>query len=212
VALAIPPPEFGFVDSGNHTELSLAYTHNGNTTVVQEGQLFGAKITSTKPTLALEPAKYQSVADYKGQYLILMVDPDAPTPSNPTRRFFLHWLATSMTQNTTASSPQTGRALINSTPAQVPYRGPAPPSTSSAHRYILYAFAQPENFAIPDAYSGFSNENRSDFNLDNFIKDAGLARPAAGEFYYVSSQQSVPGDFVALAGGEFPGGNGDAVF
>ena len=40
-ALAIPPPEFGFVDSGNHTELSVAYTSNGNTTVVQEGQLFG---------------------------------------------------------------------------------------------------------------------------------------------------------------------------
>lgn len=38
---AIPPPEFGFVDSGNHTELSVAYTFNNNVTVVQEGQLFG---------------------------------------------------------------------------------------------------------------------------------------------------------------------------
>ncbi|ORY59607.1 phosphatidylethanolamine-binding protein [Pseudomassariella vexata] len=126
LALAIPPPEFGFVDSGNHTEFSVAYTYKGNTTVVQEGQLFGANITSTKPALALDPAKYQSVADYTGQYLILMVDPDAPTPSNPTRRFILHWLASNMTQNTSAATPQTGRALTNSTPAQVPYRGPAP--------------------------------------------------------------------------------------
>lgn len=39
--LAIPPPEFGFVDSGNHTELSVAFTFDGNTTVVQEGQMFG---------------------------------------------------------------------------------------------------------------------------------------------------------------------------
>lgn len=39
--LAIPPPEFGFVDSANHTELSVAFTFDGNTTVVQEGQLFG---------------------------------------------------------------------------------------------------------------------------------------------------------------------------
>ena len=39
--LAIPPPEFGFVDSGNHTELSVAFTFDSNTTVVQEGQLFG---------------------------------------------------------------------------------------------------------------------------------------------------------------------------
>lgn len=39
--LAIPPPEFGFPDSGNHTELGVAFAFNGNTTVVQEGQLFG---------------------------------------------------------------------------------------------------------------------------------------------------------------------------
>lgn len=39
--LAIPPPEFGFVDSANHTELSVVFTFDGNTTVVQEGQLFG---------------------------------------------------------------------------------------------------------------------------------------------------------------------------
>lgn len=40
-AAAIPPPEFGFVDSGNHTELSVGFTFNNKVTVVQEGQLFG---------------------------------------------------------------------------------------------------------------------------------------------------------------------------
>jgi hypothetical protein len=51
---AIPPPDFGFVDSANHTELSVAFTFNGNTTVVQEGQLFGGNSTLTRdaPSLA----------------------------------------------------------------------------------------------------------------------------------------------------------------
>lgn len=44
-ALAIPPPIFGFPDSDNHTELTVAYTLNGNTTTVQEGMLFGSNST-----------------------------------------------------------------------------------------------------------------------------------------------------------------------
>lgn len=40
-ALAIPPPIFGFPDSGNHTELGVNYTLNGNATMVKEAMLFG---------------------------------------------------------------------------------------------------------------------------------------------------------------------------
>lgn len=39
---AIPPPIFGFPDSANHTELTVQYVFNGNTTTVQEAMLFGA--------------------------------------------------------------------------------------------------------------------------------------------------------------------------
>lgn len=41
---------------------------------------------------------------------------------------------------------------------------------------------------------------------------AGLARPAAAEYFYVNRQTQVPGDFVAAAGGQYPGGNGGAIF
>lgn len=41
---------------------------------------------------------------------------------------------------------------------------------------------------------------------------AGLDRPAAAEYFYVNRQTQVPGDFVALAGGTYPGGNGGAIF
>jgi hypothetical protein len=144
----------------------------------------------------VNPALYQSVSDYTGQYLIVMVDPDAPTPDSPTSRFILHWMAPNMTQNTTAASPLAGRALTNSTPAHVPFRAPTPGTTSSAHRYILYAFAQLDNFTIPDAYAGYSDTNRTGFNVTSFISDAGLGQPAASEYWYVSRQDAVPGNAV----------------
>lgn len=41
---------------------------------------------------------------------------------------------------------------------------------------------------------------------------AGLDRPAAAEYFYVSRQPQVPGTFIAQAGGQYPGGNGGAIF
>lgn len=138
-----------------------------------------------------------------------MLDPDAPSPDNPTRRFIVHWLAPNITQSSTDGSV---RRLTNATENVVPYAAPAPPTTSSAHRYILYAFAQPDNFTVPEAFRNFSAKNRSNFNLTEFIAAASLSRPAAGEYFYVSRQTSVPADFVARAGGQYPGGNGNAIF
>ncbi|CAN8101402.1 unnamed protein product [Discula destructiva] len=217
-ALAIPPPIFGFPDSDNHTELTVAYTFNGNTTTVQEAMLFGNNITQQQPQLSLNAALYQSVADYTGQYTLIMVDPDASTPEQPTRRFFLHWLAPNTTQS---SSSDDLRQLTIPNSTFVPYLPPTPPETSSAHRYIVYAFQQPDSFVVPAAYAGLftgggqqqqQQQSRASFNLTDFIAAAGLGRPAAAEYFYVNRQAQVPGDFVALAGGVYPGGNGAAVF
>lgn len=160
-----------------------------------------------------------------------MVDPDASTPENPTRRFILHWLAANVTQSssptnngTTTTSPSS-RALSPPSTAGgggatdlVSYRPPMPPETSSAHRYILYAFQQPANFSVPAAFAarltpgGGAEPNRTNFELEDFMSAARLGRPAAAEYFYVSRQAQVPGTFVALAGGQYPGGNGGAIF
>lgn len=63
-ALAIPPPIFGFPDSDNHTELTVQYTLNGNTTKVQEGMLFGANSMLTISPARMEDAPVMSfIAD-----------------------------------------------------------------------------------------------------------------------------------------------------
>lgn len=211
--LAIPPTQFNFPSSSNNTELTVAYTFNGNLTLVQPGQLFGGNVTRGEPQLAINPTRFQSLADYSGQYVVIMIDPDAPSPDNPTRRSILHWLAGGISQTPVTSGGNNmlagQRTLTNSTPAAVPYAAPGPPLNSSAHRYILYAFKQPANFAIP---SIFNASNRANFDIERFVRDSNLGTPAAANYIYVSRQEVVPGTFIALPGSVYPGGNGDAIF
>ncbi|KAK7906269.1 hypothetical protein LTR67_000995 [Exophiala xenobiotica] len=209
-ALAIPPPDFGFPEAPNHTELSVTYQDNGNAIVVAEAQLFGVGITANEPTVALETANYESISSYNGSYTLMMVDPDARYPQDPNLRFIMHWLQTDMTP--AAMSSDGTSQLMNTTTARVPYTRPAPPTNSSAHRYILYAFFQHDNFSFPSAFDGYSATNRTNFNVTRFLEESNLGRsPAAAMYYFASNETEVPQDFTAAAGGTYPGGNGDMI-
>ncbi|EXJ65877.1 uncharacterized protein A1O5_10853 [Cladophialophora psammophila CBS 110553] len=209
-ALAIPPPDFGFPEAPNDTALSITYQNNGNPVVVTEAELFGVEITSKEPTVAVETSRFQSIFSYNGSYVLLMVDPDARYPQDPTARFLLHWLQTDMTLGPQAADGTS--QLINSTEPRAPYRNPSPPTNSSAHRYIFYAFFQHENFTLPSAFEGYSATNRTNFNLTMFLDESNLGRtPAAAMYFFVSNQTQVPQDFTAAAGGTYPGGNGDMI-
>ncbi|KAG6477438.1 hypothetical protein ZIOFF_066693 [Zingiber officinale] len=41
--------------------------------------------------------------DSRTLYTLVMVDPDAPSPSNPTKREFLHWLVTDIPETANSS-------------------------------------------------------------------------------------------------------------
>lgn len=139
-----------------------------------------------------------------------MVDPDARYPENPTSRFILHWLQTDVTPGPVGADGNS--QLINTTVPRVAYRGPGPPTNSSAHRYILYAFYQHENFTFPSTFESFNSTNRANFNLTAFLDESNLGQvPAAAQYYYASNQTGIPQDFSAAAGGTYPGGNGEMI-
>lgn len=155
------------------------------------------------------------LSDASTPLLLVMVDPDAPTPEGPTASAILHWMAPNMKATT---APQDFGALkgqsvlANSTPNVVPYAPPGPPATSSAHRYLLYLFEQPSaDFQVPAAFSQFSATSRANFDLAAFMAAAQLKEPVAANFMYVSSQQAVPATFQGAPFSEFPGGNGNAI-
>jgi len=208
--LAIPPPDFGFPEAPNDTALTIRFTHGQQTTLVQEAALYGINIPEHIPELSLNATTYRSLADYNGNYTVLMVDPDARYPEHPTSRFYLHWIQANFTESMT-NATMGERALTNATQPFVPYLRPSPPTNSSAHRYIIYAFQQPSNFTIPPQWAGLSASNRSNFNLTRFINDTHLGTPAAANYFYVSNETNVPTNFTAAPGGQYPGGDGTAV-
>lgn len=172
-----------------------------------------------QPQIFANASQYNSLASYNGQYLLLMVDPDAGTPQNPNSRFLLHWMAQNVQVGQIPNIPAgfsqatNGLRTMIVTQSYVPYLPPAPGTDSSAHRYLIYAFQQPQGFQIPSQFSNLAGgQNRQNFDLNGFISSANLNRPAAANYFYVSRQNQVPGTFVAVAGGVYPGGNGNAIF
>lgn len=142
-------------------------------------------VARNQPQLAVDPTKFRSLADYTGQYVVIMIDPDAPSPDNPIRRSILHWLASGITQTLGGGSGRISgqRSLTNSTPATVPYAAPGPPPSSSAHRYFFYIWQQPPGFQVP---SSFNPNNRANFDIENFVRETNLGAPAAANYIYVS--------------------------
>ena len=68
-------------------------------------------------------------------FVLLMVDPDAPTPQDPTLSPIRHLLAGGLTVN---GSLTEGAMLINSTATLSDYIPPTPPPDSDPHRYVTF--------------------------------------------------------------------------
>ncbi|XP_009627801.1 protein VERNALIZATION 3-like [Nicotiana tabacum] len=82
-----------------------------------------------------------------------MVDPDAPTPSNPNPREYLHWLVTDIPATAGANF---GNEIIR-------YESPRP--SLGIHRYILVLFQQLNREVVnaPDIIDSRQNFNTRDF-------------------------------------------------
>lgn len=171
-----------------------------------------------QPNVAL-PVKNSStlsrVADEGSNVMLVMIDPDAPTPDNPSASQILHWLATDLSAKTAAQDfgALQGQAVLSGSGQAdvVPFAPPGPPATSAAHRYLLFLFAQPDNFAVPAQFSQFNAQSRTGFDLNAFVAAAQLPAPLAVNFMYVSGQDVVPLDFQGAPFSQFPGGNGNAI-
>lgn len=220
--LAIPPADFGFPNTNN--QLSVTYQVNGSAQLVQPGILFG--INGEIPpgsnhfcavltldlllTMNVVPSKMPqfavsntTAAASSGEYMLFMLDPDASYPQAPCNRWIIHYWQMGVTRS--------GSSLQNTTAPRAAYRSPAPPTNSSAHRYIQYLFEQPAGFQVPAAYAGYNQTNYTKFPFESFVADAGLGAPVAANYFYCSNETAVPANFVAPPGGTYPGGNGAMI-
>ncbi|KAJ3542854.1 hypothetical protein NMY22_g3346 [Coprinellus aureogranulatus] len=94
-------------------------------------------VTAQTPQLSL----YGISADPgPGPFVIIMADPDVPTPQNPSFSPVRHWLAGNYYPT------KTSNVLTPSGTAITPYFQPTPGVGSPAHRYTYLLYKQPSNF------------------------------------------------------------------
>ncbi|XP_068661361.1 protein VERNALIZATION 3-like [Aristolochia californica] len=98
-------------------------------------------------------------------YTLVMVDPDAPNPSEPTLREYLHWLVTDIPA---ASSARAGQEILC-------YESPRP--SSGIHRFVFVLFQQlgPQTVYAP----GW----RQNFCTRHFAELYNLGLPVAAVYF-----------------------------
>nr|QLM02182.1 flowering locus T 1A_2 [Miltoniopsis roezlii] len=103
--------------------------------------------------------------DFRVFYTIVMVDLDAPNPSNPTLREYLHWLVTDIPATTNV---RFGRELIS-------YESPRP--MMGIHRIVFMLFRQLGRNTV------FEPELRHNFCTLNFAQEYNLGMPVAAVYF-----------------------------
>nr|AMB21818.1 FT18 [Lolium perenne] len=142
---------------------------------------YGAKDVSNgchvKPSIAADQPLVRISGRRNDLYTLLMTDPDAPSPSDPTMREYLHWIVMNIPGGTDATK---GDVVM-------PYLGPQPPV--GIHRYVLVLFQQKSR--IVDGYAA-PPADRPYFNTRAFAFNHELGLPVA--VVYFNSQREPSGN------------------
>ncbi|KAL8048292.1 hypothetical protein ABFS82_07G054000 [Erythranthe guttata] len=119
-----------------------------------------------KPTqIANRPTVEIGGDDFRSMYTLILVDADAPNPSDPSLKEYLHWLVTDIPGTTGASFGKEA----------VAYECPQP--SMGIHRLVLVLFRQQGRQTVE------APEQRHHFNTREFARLHNLGEPAAAVYY-----------------------------
>ncbi|XP_062087359.1 protein MOTHER of FT and TFL1-like [Humulus lupulus] len=123
-----------------------------------------------KPSAAVDKPKAQILGprNQANLYTLVMVDPDAPSPSEPSLREWLHWIVIDIPEGFEATK---GQELVE-------YMGPQPPT--GIHRYVLALFRQSGGSMA----GAPAPEIRSNFSTRQFAAHYGLGPPVAALYFH----------------------------
>ncbi|XP_010276915.1 PREDICTED: protein HEADING DATE 3A-like [Nelumbo nucifera] len=113
--------------------------------------------------------------DLRTFFTLVMVDPDAPNPSDPSLREYLHWLVTDIPATTGASF---GQEIIC-------YECPQP--TVGVHRFVFMLFRQLGRQTV------FAPRWRHNFNTRNFAELYNLGLPVAAVYFNCKRENGTGG-------------------
>lgn len=119
-----------------------------------------------KPSaVALLPRVDIGGEDLRNFYTLVMTDPDAPSPSDPTEREYLQWIVTDIPGTTSNSF---GTEIVS-------YEIPRP--FIGIHRYVFALFQQKGRQTV------LPPPSRRHFNTRHFAQHSGLGLPVAAVYF-----------------------------
>ncbi|KAM7416555.1 hypothetical protein PAMA_018559 [Pampus argenteus] len=128
------------------------------------------KLRENISTVWKAPQIYFPAADKKKMYVLVMIDPDAPSRTKPTSAHWRHWLVVDIQGNTLKKGQMTGTTLTD-------YHPPTPPQKSGFHRYQFMLFEQPPD--TPVSLTKQEKSARGKWDLEAFIQRFALGVPVA---------------------------------
>ncbi|TVU11357.1 hypothetical protein EJB05_44947 [Eragrostis curvula] len=124
-----------------------------------------------KPSIAAEPPTIHIPSLISDLFTVVMIDPDAPSPSEPTMRELLHWLVVNIPAGNDA-----WRGV-----EVMPYLAPQP--AIGIHRYVMVVYKQRSPLYPPRQPPYGVDEARVGFNTRAFARHHGLGEPVAAVYF-----------------------------
>ncbi|XP_077622711.1 phosphatidylethanolamine-binding protein 4 isoform X1 [Crocuta crocuta] len=123
-------------------------------------------------------------------YILVMVDPDAPSRSSPKAQFWRHWLVTNIKGTDMKKGKIQGQELSA-------YQPPSPPARSGFHRYQFFIYLQEgQNISLHSK----ENKTRGNWKMDKFLNRFHLSEPEASTQFMTENYQDSP-NYQPPAGG-----------
>ncbi|XP_067857107.1 phosphatidylethanolamine-binding protein 4 [Heptranchias perlo] len=149
-------------------ELNVIYPELGNAAciVIPRCRQFRRKLTEEwgAPQVTFPQAKKDKM------YVLIMVDPDAPSRKNPTYRLWRHWLVTGILGKDLQTGVIQGTVLSE-------YRPPTPPSGTGYHRYQFLLYEQPDDAII--SLNNQEAKSLGSWDLVSFVTRSNLGSSVA---------------------------------
>ena len=116
-----------------------------NNILLQENKIYTTLQINRKPKIIISDTEKEK---YNNNLLtLLIVDPDAHYPSNPTEKYMLH------------------NMVINNNETIWKYKSPNPPMDSGPHRYFIRIYKQSNRIKLDKPIA-----QRNKFDLESFVK------------------------------------------
>ncbi|CAL5047658.1 unnamed protein product [Urochloa decumbens] len=126
-----------------------------------------------RPSIAADPPAIQIAGRCNDLFTMLITDPDAPSPSNPSMREWLHWLVVNIPGG--ADPSQQGDVVV-------PYMCPRP--QVGIHRYVVVVFQQKARIYSPPAMTSGTNQSmRVGFRTRAFADRHEFGDPVAALYF-----------------------------